>query len=100
MSPKARPLTVAELVELRELTRELRGLVKVARELGQYVPASQAAAMMGFKSVRTLLDLVREGHFPGAWKPAANRLHLRVDEVIAYIEARRVQAPALEDVHE
>ena len=95
VSPKARPLDSAELAELRDLKRELRGLLGPARRvLGPFVPASEAARLLGFRNVRTVLDLVRAGFFPGAWKPAANRLHLPLGEIEAYIAARRVSAPS------
>ena len=89
-SPQAEAMTPAELVELRLLKRELtRLLVKVA-PLSHDVPAAEAARRLGFASTRTVLDLVRAGEFPGAWKPAPNRVHIPVAEIEAFRERRRV----------
>jgi len=96
VSPKARPLTLRELVELRTLARRVRVLLGGLAALGPCVPSAVAARMMGLKP-RTVQDLVRAGHFPGAWKPAPNRLHLPVAEVEAYIAARRVRAEDASD---
>lgn len=95
VSPKVRPLNTAELAELRDLKRDLRLLLEQSKALGPYVSAAKAARMLDLKP-RTICDLVRDGHFPGAWKPAGNRLHLPVREVMAYIEARRVSSPTTE----
>lgn len=89
ISPKAQPLTAAELVELRALRDELRSLLPKMAPLAQDVPCAEAARRLGLTS-RTVRELAKAGELPGAWKPAENRLHIPVKSIEAYKERRAV----------
>ena len=83
MRRDAGPLSPAELIEFRRLVRH-------ALAIEQQLDATAVAAMLGYKSKRTVLDLVRSGAFPGAWKPAHNVVRIPASSVHAFLEARRV----------
>lgn len=59
--------------------------------LEQQLDAAAVAKVLGFKSKRTVLDLVREGAFPGAWKPCHNQVRIPVSAVHSFLEKRAVQ---------
>lgn len=95
LSPDAsRPLSPADLLELRRLKRELVRLLERAAPLGHHLPAAEVARRLGFQSVRTVREIHAAGlFFRGAWKPAPNRLHIPVADVEEYLEAHRLQSP-------
>ena len=81
----AAPLEPAELVELRALLRRVRK----GEVLPQDMDAGEVAKALGLKR-RAVLDAVREGEFPGAYKPAPNRVRIPVAAVLAFREKREV----------
>ncbi len=83
MRPDAAPLRPDELIRLRRL---LRGGV-----LDKQLEAAEVAAQLGLDR-RTVLNLVRAGAFPGAWKPAENRVRIPITAVEDYIRAHAVQS--------
>lgn len=82
----AEPLTPEELVFFRRMKRRMEGLERL-----DDVDAAEAARLLGVAR-RTVLDLVRAGELPGAWKPSHNRVRVPLAAIEAYRAARRVVA--------
>jgi hypothetical protein len=85
----ASPLTPAELIALRRLLRQ--------PVVEQSYSAAQVASLLGYRSKRTVLNMVREGVFPHAFKPAFNMVRIPVSDVLAFQEARRVRTFGLDE---
>lgn len=83
MRRDAEPLTPAELIEWRRFFRH-------AQALEQQLDATEVAKILGYKSKRTVLDLVRDGAFTGAWKPSHNQVRIPLSAVNAFLEKRRI----------
>ena len=86
MRRDAQPLTPAELIQFRRFLASAHGVEP-------QLSAGEVAKLLGYAR-RTVLDLARDGEFPGAWKPAHNQLRIPASSVRAFLERRQREAPA------
>lgn len=97
MARDAGPLSPAELMALRRLLRE--GGAAPARKgrsgagvREESLSTREVALRLGFRSTRTVCEMVKRGEFPGAFAPGYNRVRIPVADVAAF-ESRRGFGP-------
>jgi excisionase family DNA binding protein len=88
-SPDALPLRPEECRRIRFFLRR----IEKGEVLETQLDSDEVAKRLGYTN-RRVLNLVRDGAFPNAWKPAHNQVRIPVSDVLAFMEARQVQTTA------